>query len=131
MLLHRRRWKWKETTTGDFLKLSKENLCNECSQNCFDFFQMIFGWEQMEENNNTTRNSTRSDILTLLALMSADAKSAEPQRVSSLTKVEVHNFLLLHFPKWFCLGHGQFFMPLWRVQSLAIYKCQCFCLFDI
>ena len=66
----------------------------------------------MEENNNTTRNSTRSDILTLLALMSADAKSAEPQRVSSLTKVEVHNLLLLHFPKWFCLGHGQFFKPL-------------------
>ena len=56
---------------------------------------MIFGWEQREENNNITSNSSRSDIVTLLPLLSADAF----QRVPSLTKAEVRNFPLLHFPK--------------------------------
>ena len=57
-----------------------------------------------EKNNNITRNSSRFYILTLLTLLSADAKSGLYLRVSSLTKVEVRNFLLLHFPDgsvWF------------------------------
>ena len=32
-------------------------LCN--------FLQMVFGSEQKEENNNVTRNSSRSDILSI------------------------------------------------------------------
>ena len=81
---------------------------------------MIFGWEQREENNNIRINSSRSDILTLLTLLSADAKSAVLcvlLRVPSLTKVEVHNFPLLHFPRWFCLIHGQLRMFLRRMKS--------------
>ena len=58
------------------------------------------------KNNNITRNSSRFDILTLLTLLSADAKSAVLLRVSTLTKVQVHNFPLLHFPRWLCLVHG-------------------------
>ena len=92
---------------------------------------MIFGCEQMEENNNITRNASRSDILTLLVLLSANAKSAVLLRVTSLTKVEVQNFLLLNFPAWFCLVHGQLAMSLRRAKMSVICKCQCFCLFDI
>ena len=71
---------------------------------------MIFGCERREENNNITRNASRSDILTLLTLLSADTKSAVLLRVPSLTKVEVRNFPLLHFPRWLCLVHGQLAM---------------------
>ena len=51
------------------------------------------------QNNNITRNLSRSDILTLVTLLSADAKSAVLLMVPSLTKVKVRNFPLLHFPK--------------------------------
>ena len=47
-------------------------------------------------NNNIARNPSRLNILTLL--LSADAKSAVLLRVSSLAKVEVHNFPLLLIP---------------------------------
>ena len=40
------------------------------------FLQMIFGWEQREEDNNITRDSSRSGIFTLLTLLGPDAKSA-------------------------------------------------------
>ena len=95
------------------------------------FLQIIFGWEKREENNSITRNSCRSHILTLLTLLSVDAKSAILLRVPSLTKVEVPNFLLLYFPKWLCLDHGQRALSLQRVKRSVICKCQCFCLFDI
>ena len=55
----------------------------------------------MEENNNIAINSSRSDMLMLIILLSADAKSAVLcvlLRFPSLTKVEVRNFPLLHFP---------------------------------
>ena len=57
-----------------------------------NFLQVIFGWEQWEENNNITRNSSKSDILTLLALLNVDVKSALLLRVSTLTKVEETQF---------------------------------------
>ena len=50
------------------------------------------------KNNNIIRNSRRSDILTLLSLLSAHAKSAVLLKVPSLTKVQVRNLPLLHFP---------------------------------
>ena len=100
------------------------------SKSC-SFLQMIFGWEQGEENSNITRNSSRSDILTLLTMLSADVKSVVLLRVPSLTKVQVRNFPLLHFPKWLCLVHGQLAISLRCVKRLVICKCQCFYLFDI
>ena len=90
---------------------------------------MICGVEQREKNNNITRNSSRSDILKLLTLLSADAKPASPLRVLSLTKVS--NFPLPHFSKWLCLVHGQLAMSLRCVKRPVICKCQYFCLFDI
>ena len=50
------------------------------------------------KNNNIIRNSSRSDILTLLSLLSAHAKAAVLLKVPSLTKVQVRNLPLLHFP---------------------------------
>ena len=47
------------------------------------------------------------NILNILTLLRADAKSAILLRVQSLTKVEIRNFPLLHFPRWFCLVNGQ------------------------
>ena len=84
------------------------------------------------KNNNITRNSSRSNILTLLlTLLSAVTKLAVLLRVPSLTKVQLCNFPLLHFPKWLCLVLRQLAMPLRRVKKLIICKCQCFYLFDI
>ena len=83
------------------------------------------------KNNNITRNSSRSNILILLTLLSAVTKLAVLLRVLPLTKVQLRNFPLLHFTKWLCLVLGQLAMPLRRVTKLIICKCQCFYLFDI
>ena len=83
------------------------------------------------KNNNITRNSSRSNILILLTLLSAVTKLAVLLRVLPLTKVQLRNFPLLHFTKWLCLVLGQLGMPLRRVKKLIICKCQCFYLFDI
>ena len=69
---------------------------------------MVFGREQREEEQHHYKNASRSDISTLLRLLSPDAKSAVFMRVLSLTKVEVCNFPLLTFPRWLCLIHEQF-----------------------
>ena len=130
MLLQSCRWKWKGTSTRDFLKLSKKNLLMDV----FIILQLFANdfWVRTNwQNNNITRNLSRSDILTLVTLLSADAKSAVLLMVPSLTKVKVRNFPLLHFPKWLCLVHGQLAMSLRRVKMPVICKCQCFCLFDI
>ena len=36
------------------------------------FLQIIFDWEQREENNNSTKNSSRLAILALITLLRAD-----------------------------------------------------------
>ena len=92
--------------------------------------KIVLGREQTEENNIIARHANISDILTLLSLLSADAKLAVLLRVS-LNKTEVRNFPLLHFPRWLCLVHGQFAMSLLRMKRSVVCKCQCFCLFDI
>ena len=56
------------------------------------------------ENNSVTRNSRRSDILTLLTLLSVDVKLAVLEG-SVINQLEVGNFSLLHFSKWPCLVH--------------------------
>ena len=71
------------------------------------------------------------NIINILTLLSPDAKSAILLRVPSLTKVEVRNFRLLHFSRWFCLVNGQLAMSLQRLKRSVICKIQCFCLFDI
>ena len=50
-------------------------------------------------------------------------------RVRPLIKVEVRNFSLLHFPRWFYLIHDQLGMSLRRVKRSVIFKCQYFCFF--
>ena len=71
------------------------------------------------------------NIINILTLLSADAKSAVLLRVPSLTKDKVHNFPLQHFPTWLCLIRGQLDLSLQRVKRSVIYICQCFFLFDI
>ena len=62
------------------------------------------------------------NIINILTLLSADPKSAILLRVPSLTKVEVRNFPLLYFPRWFCLVNGQLAMSLRRVKRSAMCK---------
>ena len=82
-------------------------------------------------NHKQFSGEIKSDFLTLLTIPSADVKSAVFLRVPSLTKVQVHNFSLLHFPRWLCLIRGQIDMYLRMVKRSVICKCQCFHLFDI
>ena len=103
-----------------FFTLSKKCVPHGCFHNLASFWnctpppQMVFGWEQREENNNIAKNSSRSYILTLLTLLSGDVKSALILKVPSLTKAEVRNFPLLYFPRLLCLVHGQLAMSLRR-----------------
>ena len=71
------------------------------------------------------------NIISISTLLSADAKSAILLMVSSLNKVEVRNFRLLYFPRWFCLANGRLGISLRRVERSVICKFQCFCVFDI
>ena len=52
-------------------------------------------------------------------------KSAVLLRVSSLTKVEVRNFPLLHYSRWVCFVDGQLAMSLRRVKRSVICKFHC------
>ena len=70
-----------------------------------------------EENNNIATNSSRSDILALLTVLSADAESAVLLRVPSLSKVEARNFPLVHFPRCLCLVHEQLSVSLRCVKG--------------
>ena len=59
---------------------------------------MIFGWEQKEENKNITKHSrskSKSNILTLLTLVSADAKLPMLFRIRPLTKWFMDKLLCL------------------------------------
>ena len=62
------------------------------------------------------------DIINILKLLSPDAKWAILLRLPSLVKVEVHNFSLLHFLRWFCLVNGQLAMSLRCVKRSVICK---------
>ena len=105
--------------------LSYQKRIHECFHNLATFCnctrprQMIYGWEQSEVNKNITRNGNRSDILTLLTLLNADAKLAVLLRVLSLTRVEVLYFPLLHFPRWFSLIHQSWTKHLWTFSLFS------------
>ena len=64
--------------------------------------------EQRDETKQHYKKLYQSDILTLLTLLSADAKSAVLLRVLSLTKVEIGNTSLLNFTK--CFQVSKWFM---------------------
>ena len=68
------------------------NLAN--FENCTSL-QTIFKWEEREKSNSITRNASRSDILMMLTLLSAETKSVVALRVPSIRKVEVCNLSLL------------------------------------
>ena len=89
------------------------------------------GKQQYFKQHKQIRYHNIFSIINILTLLSADAKSDILVRVPSLTKAEVRNFPLIHFPRWFCLVNGQLFMSLQRVKRSVIRKIQCFCLFDI
>ena len=130
MLLQSCRWKWKGTSTRDFFKLSKKNLPHGCFHNIVTFCKSFLG-KNKGKKNNITRKSSRYDMLTLLTLLSVNAKSTVLLKVPSLTKVQVHNFPLLYFPKWLYLVYRHLAMSPRHVKRSVIYKRQCFCLFDI
>ena len=111
MLLRSCRWKWK----GTFFILSKKISLTDV----FIILQLSandFRVRTKGKNSNIKRSSSRSDILTLLTLPSANAKSAVFLRVPSLTKAQGRNFSLLHFPKWLSLVHRQLAMSLRGVK---------------
>ena len=61
-----------------------------------DFRMTTKGRKQQRQNK-----LKQIGYLTLLTLLSADVKSTVLLRIPSLTKVELCNFQLLHFPKCF------------------------------
>ena len=69
MILRSYRWKWKKNFTRDFFKLSKINLLYGCFDGHATFCRWFSG-ENKEENNNIARNSSKSDILIFLKLVS-------------------------------------------------------------
>ena len=103
-----------------------------CSSTTNDFrLRAKWGKQQHYKKHKQINYFNIFNIINILTLLSANAKSAVLLKVPSLTKVEVSNFPLPHFPRWFCLVHGQFPMSLRRVKRSIIHKLQCFCLFNI
>ena len=62
------------------------------------------------------------NIINILILLSANAKSAVLLKSSVITKVEVCNFPLLHIPRCLCLVNGQLAMSLRHVKRSVICK---------
>ena len=135
MFLQSCRWKWKEILPKTFLIYRKEIS----PMDVFIILQLSNDFrvrkKRGKQNYYKKRKQIRYlnifNIINILTLLSADAKSAILLRVPSLTKVEVRNFPLLYFPRWFCLVNGQLAMSLRRVKRSAMCKFYCFCLFDI
>ena len=128
MLSQSCRWKWKGTSTRDFFNLSKKNLPHGCFHNIVTFCKSFLGKNKGKKQQHYKKVK---HMLTLLTLLSVNAKSTVLLKVLSLTKVQVHNFPLLYFPKWLYLVYRQLAMSPRHVKRSVIYKGQCFCLFDI
>ena len=143
MFLQRCRWKWKETSLPEaFLSYQKVisprdvfiilqvSRSVRLRRKCF-----LSGNKREKQHYYKKRKQIRYlnifNIINILTFLSADAKSAILLRVPSLTKVEVRNFPLLNFPRWFRKVNGQLAMSLRRVKRLVICKFQWFCFFDI
>ena len=60
------------------------------------------------------------NIINILILLSANAKSAVLLKSSVITKVEVCNFPLLHIPRCLCLVNGQLAMSLRHVKRTYV-----------
>ena len=126
----------------NFFKLSKRNLPHGCFHNC-NFLEVYTSaangfWAKTKrgkqcyyKKRKQIRYLNTFNIINILTLLSADAKSAILLRVPSLTKVQVRNFPLLLFPRWFCLVNRHFALSLRHVKRSVICKFQCLWLFDI
>ena len=115
------RCKQKEISVSDVLMLLQKNLI-------YGYFHNLAIFHL---NRKQFSGEIKSDILTLLTLPSDDVKSTVFLRVTSLTKVQVRNFSLLHFLRWLCLIRMQFNMYLRHVKKSVMSKFQWFCIFDI
>ena len=136
MFLQSCRWKWKELSARNFWVIKKESSPWMFSESCN--FLEVYASATNDSRMRTQRGkqhhyNKRKQIryLTFLTLLSADAKSAIHLRVPSLTKVEVPNFPLIHFSRWFSLVNGQRAMSLRHVTKSVLCKFQCLCLLDI
>ena len=98
----------------------KKLLLDGCFHNLATFQKWFSCENKGRKNNDITRNWSRSDILTLLTLLSADAKSPVLLRVPSLTKVWSAQFPVAAICKWLCLVHQQLAMRLWHVKSFIL-----------
>ena len=109
-----------------FLSYQKSISPHRYFHNISTFCKWFSGDKKMEENNNITWNSSRSNILTLLKLLSADAKSAV-----LLTEGSVINqnwstqFPGVTFPQMALFGSLTTFYVSATVKTLVICKCQC------
>ena len=128
MLLQGCRWKWRGTSSRDFFKLSKKNLLHGCFHNLATFCKWFSGKNKGEKQQHYKKLKQISyfNFINIAECWCEIGCTSE-----GLTKVQVRNFPLLHFPRWLCLVHGKLAMSLWRVKRSVICKCQCFCLFDI
>ena len=82
------------------------------------------------KKRNQIRDLKIFNIINILTLLSADAKSATLLRARTLTKVKVRNLPLLDFVRRVCLVNGQLVTSLGRVKRSVICEFQCFCLFN-
>ena len=118
MFLQSCRWKWKETSTKGFFKLSKKNLRHRCFHSLATFCKGFLCENKGTENNNIKRNSSILDILTWLTLLSADAKSIVLLKVPSLNKIELHFPKCFQISKWF-MDNLLCLFDVWKLRSYA------------
>ena len=109
--------KW-EQTSRDFFKLLKKNIPHGCFQNPATFCKWFSG-ETKERLTATFQNLKEIRYFNIINIAGCW------WGFQSTTKVQVHNFPLLHFPKWLCLVHAKLAISLRCVKSLVICKCKC------
>ena len=88
-------------------RISAKDLFTVLQLSTDDFWVRTMEGKQQHYNPKQNRCLTLSGVLL---------------RIPSLTKVEVRNFALLHFPKWFCLVHWQLVMSLQHVKMSVLCK---------
>ena len=101
MLLQGCRWKWRGTSSRDFFKLSKKNLLHGCFHNLATFCKWFSGKNKGEKQQHYKKLKQISyfNFINIAECWCEIGCTSE-----GLTKVQVRNFPLLHFPDgsaWF------------------------------
>ena len=125
-------WKWKETSTSDFFKLSKKNLPNGCFHKMFLYASAANVFRVRTKGVKQQHYEKLKQIIyfNIINIDECWCKIGFASEGSFINQSWSTQFPVVIISQM-ALLHGQLAMSLRRVKRSIICKCQCFCLFDI